>query len=115
MQKLLAAKVLVRKICAPASRYSLDLLYPLRSLQIRQLRQLPRVVFSSVISAESSVKQNLFLLDSFTDLFFGVFCIVHICILFCFIFNDACLPKRAGLHLQTCSLTRIAYIFLKKQ
>ena len=53
----------------------MNLPHPFRGFQIRQLRQLFRIVFSSVIGPEGSVKEELFLLDPFTDLLFGMFCI----------------------------------------
>ena len=59
----------------------MNLLHPFRGFQIRQLRQLFRIVFSSVIGPEGSVKEELFLLDPFTDLLFGMFCIAHYCFL----------------------------------
>ena len=59
----------------------MNLLHPFRGFQIRQLRQLFRIVFSSIIGSEGSVKEELFLLDPFTDLLFGMFCIAHYCFL----------------------------------
>ena len=59
----------------------MNLPHPFRGFQIRQLRQLFRIVFSSVIGPEGSVKEELFLLDPFTDLLFGMFCIAHYCFL----------------------------------
>ena len=59
----------------------MNLLHPFRGFQIRQLRQLFRVVFSSIIGPEGSIKEELFLLDPFTDLLFGMFCIAHYCFL----------------------------------
>ena len=59
----------------------MNLLHPFRGFQIRQLRQLFRIVFSSVIGSEGSVKEELFLLDPLTDLLFGMFCIAHYCFL----------------------------------